>query len=149
MISRKFFVYFKHEIYIFFMKIFTFIMSLSLIFWVFRGPATQADQYNMAVLQGLDKVTARVSTFNAPVGSAINFGSLEIVIRTCYKRPPEETPESAAFIDVWEMHPGEPAASIYRGWMFASSPALAAIEHPVYDVWVLDCKNVSLDSLVK
>jgi hypothetical protein len=107
----------------------------------FGSPAVQAAQYNMAVLQGLDKVTARVSTFNAPIGATVKFGSLEIIARTCDKRPPEETPESAAFIDVWEVHPGEPAVSIYRGWMFASSPALAAMEHPVYDVWVLDCKN--------
>ena len=107
----------------------------------FGAPTIQAAQYNMAVLQGLDKVTARVSTFNAPIGATVKFGSLEIIARTCDKRPPEETPESAAFIDVWEVHPGEPAVSIYRGWMFASSPALAAMEHPVYDVWVLDCKN--------
>ncbi|MBT7955232.1 MAG: DUF2155 domain-containing protein [Rhodospirillaceae bacterium] len=101
----------------------------------------QAEQYNMAVLQGLNKVTARVSTFPAPIGRTVKFGTLEIIARTCDKRPPEETPESAAFLDVWEVRPGEPAASVYRGWMFASSPALAAMEHPVYDVWVLDCKN--------
>ena len=95
----------------------------------------------MAILQGLDKVTARVSTFPAPIGQTVKFGTLEIIARTCDKRPPEETPESAAFLDVWEVRPGEPAASVYRGWMFASSPALAAMEHPVYDVWVLDCKS--------
>ena len=95
----------------------------------------------MAILQGLDKVTARVSTFPAPIGQTVKFGTLEIIARTCNKRPPEEPPESAAFLDVWEVRPGESAASVYRGWMFASSPALAAMEHSVYDVWVLDCKN--------
>lgn len=98
-------------------------------------------QYNIAVLQGLDKVTARVFTFNAPIGATIKFGTLEIIVRRCDKRPPEETPESAAFIDVWEVRPGEITMSVYRGWMFASSPALAAMEHPVYDVWVVDCKD--------
>ena len=107
----------------------------------FGAANTQAEQFNMAILQGLDKVTARVSTFPAPIGQTVKFGTLEIIARTCDKRPPEETPESAAFLDVWEVRPGEPAASVYRGWMFASSPALAAMEHPVYDVWVLDCKN--------
>ena len=102
-----------------------------------------AETYNVAVLQALDKVTARVSTFDAPVNATIRFGTLEIIARTCDKRPPEETPESIAFLDIWDARPGEPVVSVYRGWMFASSPALAAMEHPVYDVWVLDCKNSS------
>ena len=107
----------------------------------FGAANAQAEQFNIAILQGLDKVTARVSTFPAPIGQTVKFGTLEIIARTCDKRPPEETPESAAFLDIWEVRPGEPAASVYRGWMFASSPALAAMEHPVYDVWVLDCKS--------
>lgn len=102
-----------------------------------------ADPYSTAILQGLDKVTARVSTLEAPLGDTVKFGALEIIVRKCDKRPPEETPESAAFLDVWEVRPGEPAVSIYRGWMFASSPALSALEHPVYDVWVLDCANTA------
>jgi hypothetical protein len=104
------------------------------------GPA-QAAPYEIAVLQGLDKVTARVLTIEAPVGQSVTFGALEIIARTCYKRPPEETPESVAFLDIWEVRQGEPAISLFRGWMFASSPALSAMEHPVYDVWILDCKN--------
>ena len=100
-----------------------------------------ADPFEVAVLQGLDKVTARVSTIEAPVGQTVRFGTLEIIARTCDKRPPEETPESAAFLDIWEVRRGEPAVSLFRGWMFASSPALSAMQHPVYDVWVLDCRN--------
>ncbi len=105
-----------------------------------------AEPYSMAVLQGLDKVTARVSTIEAPVGDTVRFGTLEIIARSCDKKPPEEPPESAAFLDVWEVRPNEPALSVYRGWMFASSPALSAMEHPVYDVWVIDCKNASASS---
>ncbi len=101
----------------------------------------QGTSYDIAVLQGLDKVTARVSTIEAPVGDTVKFGTLEIIARVCDKRPPEETPESAAFLDIWEVRPGEPAVSVFRGWMFASSPALSALEHPVYDIWVVDCKN--------
>ena len=100
-----------------------------------------AEPHNTAILQGLDKVTARVLTIEARLGDTKKIGSLEIIVRACDKRPPEETPESAAFMDVWEVRPGEPATNIFRGWMFASSPALSALEHPVYDVWVLDCKN--------
>lgn len=102
-----------------------------------------ADAYDVAVLQALDKVTAQVSTIDAPIGEVVKFGTIEMVARTCDKRPPEETPESAAFMDIWEVRPGEAALSVFRGWMFASSPALSAMEHPVYDVWVLDCRNTS------
>ncbi|MEQ8664327.1 MAG: DUF2155 domain-containing protein [Rhodospirillales bacterium] len=100
-----------------------------------------ADPYEVAVLQSLDKVTARVSTLLAPVGQSVRFGTLEIIARHCDKRPPEDPPESAAFLDIWEIQPGEPAVSLFRGWMFASSPAVSALEHPVYDVWVLDCRD--------
>ena len=108
----------------------------------FALPAAAAP-YDIAVLQGMDKVTARISTIEAPVGEVVKFGALEIIARNCDKRPPEETPESAAFLDIWEVHQGEAAVSLFRGWMFASSPALSAMEHPVYDVWVLDCRNSS------
>lgn len=101
----------------------------------------RAEPYRTAVLQGLDKVTARVTTLRVDIGDTVRFGTLEIIVRQCDKRPPEEPPESAAFLDVWEMRPGEPAMGLFRGWMFASSPGLNALEHPVYDVWVLDCEN--------
>ena len=105
-----------------------------------RAPVA-AKPYGVAVLQALDKVTARVSKFEAPVGDTVGFGTLQIIARACDKRPPEETPESAAFLDISEIKPGEPTERVYRGWMFASSPALAAMEHPVYDVWVVDCSR--------
>lgn len=94
----------------------------------------------MAVLGGLDKITARVVTIEAPVGEPVRFGTLEIIARACQKRRPEENPESAAFLDIWDTRPGQPAQSVFRGWMFASSPALSAMEHPVFDIWVLDCR---------
>lgn len=106
----------------------------------------RAVSYDVAVLQALDKITARVSTIEAPVGDLVKFGTLEIIVRICDKRPPEEPPESAAFVDIWEVRRGEPTASLFRGWMFASSPALSALEHPVYDVWVLDCRGTPLAS---
>jgi hypothetical protein len=106
-----------------------------------------ADPYQIAVLQALDKVSARVSVLEVPVGKTVAFGNLEITARACDKRPPEETPESAAFLEIVEKLPGAaPATTPFIGWMFASSPALSAMEHPVYDVWVLDCKNPSSSS---
>jgi hypothetical protein len=101
----------------------------------------RAEAYDVAVLQGLDKVTARISTLKARVGDSVRFGTLDIIVHHCDKRPPEETPESAAFLDIAEIRPATAAVTLFRGWMFASSPAISALEHPVYDVWVIDCSN--------
>ena len=94
---------------------------------------------NGALLQGLDKVTARVSTFEAPQDKPVQFGTLEVVVRTCSKAPPEETPESTAFLEIYNVRPNEETVRVFSGWMFASSPALSALEHPVYDIWIVDC----------
>lgn len=94
---------------------------------------------NMLVLQGLDKVTARISTLNVRVGETVDFGSLKITLQACEKTPPEEPPETTAFLDILEQRDEEEAVSLFHGWMFASTPALSALEHPVYDVWVLEC----------
>jgi len=99
----------------------------------------------IAVLQGLDKTTARISTFEAPVDQAVRFGSLEVMARRCHKTPPEEPPESAAFLEIVDQRPDTDAVTVFTGWMFASSPALSAMEHPVYDVWVIDCKDASAE----
>lgn len=103
-------------------------------------PAGAAPQVT-AVLQGLDKITARISTIEAPLDQEVSFGDLKIVVRACQKRPPEEPPESAAFLEIRQAKPGEEATMLFSGWMFASSPAVSALDHPVYDVWVLDCKT--------
>ena len=103
--------------------------------------AAQAIAMNQVVLQALDKITARVSRITVPVGGTVTFGSLQITAKACDKHPPEETPESAAFLQVVEVKLGEAPVGRFSGWMFASSPALSAMEHPVYDLWVLDCTN--------
>jgi hypothetical protein len=104
-------------------------------------PAQTTLAREVAVLRWLDKVTARVDTVEIPVNQTVRVQTLEIIVRACLERPPEDPPESAAFLDVWEVKPGEPADEVFRGWMFASSPALSAMEHPVYDLWVLDCRD--------
>ena len=103
--------------------------------------ASLAAPMQIVVLGGLDKVTAHVSTFEVPVGKTVTFGALQITARACDKHPPEETPESAAFLEVVEARPGETPHQLFSGWMFASSPALSAMDNPIYDLWVLDCKN--------
>lgn len=103
--------------------------------------AAMAVPGDNVVLRAMDKITARVSTITVPVGSTVTFGSLKITAKACDKHPPEETPEASAFLDVVEEKPGEAPQPRFQGWMFASSPALSALEHPVYDLWVLDCTN--------
>ncbi|MCK5295835.1 MAG: DUF2155 domain-containing protein [Alphaproteobacteria bacterium] len=94
-----------------------------------------------AVLRCLDKMTGRVKTILAPIGDAVQFGTLSIVAQACFSRPPEETPEDSAFLDVSEIKDTTQTENIFRGWMFSSSPALSAMEHPVYDIWVIGCKT--------
>jgi hypothetical protein len=108
-----------------------------------RRPAIPTPAYTIAVLQTLDKVTGRVRTIDAPIEQNVRFGTLDIMARSCRKRPPEEPPESAAFLEVREIKPGETPKTLFSGWMFASSPAVSALEHPVYDVWVIDCKSAT------
>ncbi len=96
-----------------------------------------------AVLQGLDKITARISRFDAPVGQPVSFGTLSIVVRDCEKSAPEERPENAAFLEIYETRPGEQKQRRFSGWMFSSSPALSALEHAVYDVGLLECKGAA------
>lgn len=101
--------------------------------------AAAVEPTDIAVLRALDKVTARISTIEAPVGQPVAFGTLRIIARTCEKRPPEEPPEAAAFLHVEESRPNEVPVTVFRNWMFASSPAVSAMDHPIYDIWVLDC----------
>ena len=95
----------------------------------------------LAVLRALEKVTARISDLEAPLDEVVPFHSLAIKVRTCNKRPPEETPETSAFVEIDEQKPSGETVRVFSGWMFASSPGLNALEHPVYDVWVIDCKT--------
>ena len=105
------------------------------------GSPTWANPMKIVVLRGLDKITAHISTFDVPIGQTVEFGGLQITARSCDKRPPEEVPESAAFLEIVEAREGETPQRLFSGWMFASSPALSALENPIYDLWVLDCKN--------
>lgn len=101
--------------------------------------APPMEKRNSALLQGLDKVTARVWGFEASVGQTLPFGTLRVTVQTCRQTPAEETPEAAAFLVITEERPNETPLTRFSGWMFASSPALSSLEHPVYDIWVTGC----------
>ena len=91
------------------------------------------------ILRGLDELTAKVIEISAPMDVPVVFGTLSITARTCHKRPPEETPEQSAFLEVDEMKTGLPPTRLFTGWMFWSSPALSALESGAYDIWLIDC----------
>ena len=95
----------------------------------------------VATMQALDKITARISTLSAPVGVARQFGTLEVTVQRCAFHPPEETPENAAFVVINDLgyDPSVAPAEVFSGWMFSSSPAISALEHPVYDITLLAC----------
>lgn len=93
----------------------------------------------VAELQALDKVTARISVLEAPVDQVVSFGTLRVRVGACNRRPPDDPPDSAAWLEVRDTRPG--AAEVpFRGWMFAASPGLNMLEHPVYDLRVLSCR---------
>lgn len=103
--------------------------------------ATAAAQEGVigARLQGLDKITARIFAFDAPFGEAVEFGYLTITVEDCVVSAEDEAPERAAFLEIVAAKPETEAVEVFSGWMFASSPSVSAMEHPVYDVWVVDC----------
>ena len=113
---------------------------LGLLLVVHLTPA-QAETVT-AEFSALDKITARITTIEAPIGRPVQFGTLEILVRSCSKRPPEEPPETTAFVEIKELRPGDNPIHLFTGWMFASSPGLNALEHPVYDVWLTNCTAV-------
>jgi hypothetical protein len=104
-----------------------------------RPAFAEMHDYPIVKLRSLDKIAARTMTFQAAVGSTIKFGTIYIKIQSCRKSDPIDQPESAAFLQIWEVAPKADARWIFSGWMFASSPALSAMDHPIYDVWVIDC----------
>ena len=107
------------------------------------GNGAGAAERSVAVLQALDKVVARTSELEAPLDRPVQFGTLRIVARVCHAAPPEEPPENAAFLEIDEVDHAGRATRLYTGWMFSSTPGLAALEHPVYDIWVLACAEAS------
>jgi hypothetical protein len=115
-------------------------LSIAAIALIARQASAAMIPEPTAILQGLDKISARVSQIEAPVGRSVGFGTLSIMVHDCEKSPPEDSPENAAFIQIYETLPGEEKKRLFSGWMFSSSPALSGLEHPVYDVTLLGCK---------
>jgi hypothetical protein len=102
---------------------------------------TQKIDNERAVFSGLDKITGRIISFDAALGETVQFGALRVTTRACYTRPPTEPTNTDAFVEVDEVTLQGEVKRIFTGWMFASSPGLHAVEHPIYDVWLTDCAS--------
>jgi len=104
-------------------------------------PPAQKVPNNQAVFSGLDKITGRIISFDVAIGETVQFGALQVTPRVCYTRPPTETPNTDAFLEVDEITLQGEIKRLFTGWMFAASPGLSGVEHPIYDVWLTDCKG--------
>ena len=104
-------------------------------------PPPQRIANPTAVFSGLDKITGRIISFDVAISETVQFGALQVTPRVCYSRPPTETPNTDAFVEVDEVTLQGEIKRIFTGWMFAASPGLHAVEHPIYDVWLTDCKG--------
>jgi hypothetical protein len=104
-------------------------------------PPAQKIANPKAVFAGLDKITGRITAFDAAIGETVQFGALQVTARACYSRPPTETPLTDGFVEVDEVTLQGEVRRIFTGWMFAASPGLHAVEHAIYDVWLTDCKG--------
>ncbi len=109
------------------------------------GGAALADKVKnpVAVFSGLDKITGRIIAFEVTIDETVQFGSLQLTPRVCYSRPNYENPQTDVFVEVDEIALNNETKRLFAGWMFAASPGLNAVEHPVYDLWLTDCKGGS------
>ena len=100
----------------------------------------------MLTLRGLEKITGRPTNIVAPIGKTVSFATLTITARYCYSTPPSETPETAAFVQISDHRANQAEKPVFSGWMYASTPGLNGMEHPLYDVWVISCNNTGAGS---
>ena len=107
------------------------------------APAAHAERIEngVAVFSALDKVTATIKKLEVPLGETVQFGALKVTPRACYSRPPTEPPKTTTFVEVDEIQLDGEVKRIFSGWMFAESPGLNAVEHPVFDVWLTECQK--------
>ncbi|WP_026612469.1 DUF2155 domain-containing protein [Ensifer aridi] len=118
------------------------LLTLPLISTVEPAQATRLSNA-VAVFSGIDKITGRITSFDVYIGETVQFGALQVTPRVCYSRDETEAPKTTTFVEVDEITLDRKIRRIFTGWMFADSPGLNAVEHPVYDVWLQSCKTNS------
>jgi hypothetical protein len=115
---------------------------LSIVFFLMAGPAfAQRIDNPVAEFAGLDKITARIIKFDVKINETVQFGALQVTPRVCYNRAISDDPLTTGFVEVDEITLDNKIHRLFSGWMFADSPGLNAVEHPIYDVWLISCKG--------
>ncbi len=132
----------RHFLYIFLMGILVF-LSLN------SGVRAERISNGIAVFAGLDKITGRTTRFEVTLGKIYQYGALQVTPRACYTSSKDEPTRTTGFVEVNEVTLDKKIRRIFTGWMFADSPGLNAVEHPIYDVWLKDCKQNSQDLLLQ
>lgn len=100
-------------------------------------------KHPIAIFSGLDKITGRIISFEVKIDETVEFGALLVTPRVCYTRPTTEPQNTTSFIEVDEITVSGDTKHLFSGWIFASSPGLNGVEHPIYDVWLIGCKGGS------
>ena len=108
---------------------------------VVTEPPAQKIINKKASFSGLDKITGRIINFDEDIGETVQFGALRVKTDACYTRPATESANTDAFVEVDEITLQGEVKRIFSGWMFAASPGLHGVEHPIYDIWLTDCKG--------
>jgi hypothetical protein len=118
-----------------------FATALTLMVWAAPGARADRIENGVAVFSALDKVTATIKKLEVPINETVQFGALKVTPRACYSRPPTEQPKTTTFVEVNEVMLDGQEKKLFSGWMFAESPGLNAVEHPVFDVWLTECQK--------
>jgi len=119
---------------------------------VFAPAQAENLKGNAVVLRTLDKVTATTKDYTVKIGDELTYGSLTVAVKHCEKKPPEDVPETFAFLQIDDLKQDGKGDSgeqerVFSGWMLASNPAISALDHSVYDIWVIDCKVPAVQGL--
>jgi len=117
--------------------------AIAMIFATSIAATAQSERISnpIAMFSGLDKITGVTTTFEVQIGEEVRFGGFLVRPRVCYSRPPTEEPKTTSFVEVDELETDETRKRVFTGWMFAESPGLSAVEHPVFDVWLTGCRD--------
>ena len=117
---------------------------ITILFLFFASNETYASwiKFEGAQFSALDKITARIEKLELNLNDEEVLGSLTIILKSCQNRPPDYLPESAAYVEIYDKlnKNYEEGTLIFSGWMFSSSPAISALEHPIYDIFLISCK---------
>ncbi len=119
------------------------VLLIACTLWAMSHARAQKIENDIAIFASLDKVTARIKPLEIQMGETAQFGALKVTPRICHTRPATEAPLTSAFVEVDEIKLSGESQRIFTGWMFAQSPGLHAVEHPVFDVWLTSCRTAS------